>query len=179
MNSTSRRLIPRLLMLATCVGAGSGLADCGRKPSPPVITAKVIDDIKADEVDWNADYRSGDPAKVVAHFAPHAIVMAPNLAPVEGTPAIRALFDQAYQDPHFLFSFTSDKVDVAASGDIAAARGVWTETRTDPKSGQPVKIGGAYVTVYKPQPGGRWMAVWDIATPTPPPQTPKVPSPTP
>jgi ketosteroid isomerase-like protein len=159
------------LSLVMAAGAGAALTACQPRPGPAVITAQVIDDIKADEVDWNADYRSGDPARVVAHFAPHALIMTPDAAPVQGTEAIKALFDQAYQDPHFLFGLTSDKVDVAASGDLAAARGVWSETRTDPRSGQLIKTQGAYIMVYKPQPGGKWRVIWESLTPTPPPST--------
>ncbi len=146
-----------------------GLAGCGRNRPPPVITAKVIDAIKADEVHWNADYRSGDPGKVAAHYAPHATLMMPGVAPVVGAPAIKAALDQAYQDPHFGVTFSSDKVDVAKSGDLAAARGSWRQTTTDPASKQPVTTSGYYITVYKPQPDGKWLAIWDILTPAPPP----------
>jgi len=146
-----------------------GVAGCDRSRTPPVITAKIIDAIKADEVHWNADYRSGDPAKVAAHYAPHATLMMPGVAPLVGSPAIKAALDQAYQDPHFGVTFSSDKVDVAKSGDIATARGSWRQTTTDPASKQPVTTSGYYVTVYKPQPDGRWLAIWDILTPAPPP----------
>lgn len=154
--------------------AALGLGACEKSP-PPVITAKILDAIKADEVHWNADYRSGDPAKVVSHYAPHATVMMPGGPPLVGTPAIKAAMDQAYQDPHFGVSFASDKVDVAKSGDIAASRGAWRQTTTDPKTQQIVVTTGYFVTVYKPQSDGRWLAVWDILTPAPTPDLPGAP----
>ena len=145
------------------------LAACDRHREHPVITSKIVDAIKVDEVHWNADYRSGDPGKVAAHYAPDATLMMPGAPPIVGVAAIKAVVEQAYQDPHFGVSFASDKVDVAKSGDIAASRGSWRQTTTDPKTKQPVVATGYFVTVYKPQPNGRWLAVWDILTPAPTP----------
>ena len=48
------------------------LAACGTKAPPigaAVDTAKIVDAIKADEVHWNTDYKSGDAAAVTAHTA--------------------------------------------------------------------------------------------------------------
>jgi uncharacterized protein (TIGR02246 family) len=167
--------------LAICLGplllgfAAFDLGACEQSRPAPVITSKIIDAIKADEVHWNVDYRSGDPAKVVSHYAPHATVMMPGGPPLVGTPAIKAAMDQAYQDPHFGVSFASDKVDVAKSGDIAASRGAWRQTSTDPKTKQVTVATGYFVTVYKPQPDGRWLAIWDILTPAPTPDLPGAP----
>jgi ketosteroid isomerase-like protein len=82
-----------------------------------------------------------------------------------GTAAIKAGLEQALSDKAFTLTFASDKVDVSAAGDMAAARGSYTETATDPKSKAVVTGKGSYVTVYKPQPDGVWKAVWDINTP--------------
>ena len=65
-------------------------------------------------------------------------------------------------------TFSSDRVRVAASGDLAVAHGAYKETTTDPRTGSPVTTIGSYVTVYKPDASGVWRAVWDISTPAGP-----------
>jgi ketosteroid isomerase-like protein len=138
----------------------------------PVDTARIVDAIKTDEVHWNSDYKSGDAGVVAAHYATNATLMIPGAAPLVGAAAIKAGLEQALSDKAFRLSFASDKVDVAASGDLAAARGSYTETATDPKTSEVVTDKGSYVTIYKPQPDGAWKAVWDINTPGAPPARP-------
>jgi ketosteroid isomerase-like protein len=135
------------------------------RAKPVVDTAKIVDAIKTDEVHWNSDYKRGDAAVLAAHYAPHATLMIPGGAPMVGTAAIKAGLEKALSDSAFTITFASDKVDVAASGDLAAARGSYTETSTDPRTKAVVTGRGSYVTVYKPEPDGVWRAIWDINTP--------------
>ncbi|HXV01865.1 MAG TPA: nuclear transport factor 2 family protein [Caulobacteraceae bacterium] len=154
-------------MRAVILLAGfAALAACApRADKPKFNAAGVVDAIRADEVRWNADWKSGDAGKIAAHYAPDAVVMDTGEAPVSGIEAIRAAVQKTIDDQAFSLTFSSDKVDVAASGDLAASKGVFTETATDPTSKAVSKVTGTFVTVYKPQPGGGWKAVWDIATP--------------
>jgi ketosteroid isomerase-like protein len=148
-----------LLVLAGCGPAGGAK---GR-----VDTAKIVDSIKTDEVHWNADYRAGDAAKIVAHYAPHATLMMPGATPAQGPDAIGAVVGKMMAAPGFALSFASDKVDVAASGDLAVTRGHYKLTTNDAKTGAPSDETGVYVTVYKPRPDGTWKATWDIIAPGP------------
>ena len=140
------------------------LAGCGSGGRSAVDTAKIVDSIKSDEVRWNADYKSGDAAKVAAHYAADAVAMSPGEATAVGAAAIKAADEQGFADPKYALTFASDKVDVAASGDLAVAHGTYRETTTDPKTGAAVTASGNYVTVYKPGADGVWKAVWDINT---------------
>ena len=159
----------KALPLAAFLPALALLAACGQPAAParPVDTAKIIDAIKTDEVHWNADYKSGDPAKIAAHYAPRATLMLAGAPTAVGTAAIETMLKQATGDPGFTLTFASDKVDVAASGDLAASRGTYKQTSTDPKTKTVVTETGTFVTVYKPRPDGAWKAIWDIATPGP------------
>ena len=153
-------------LFVTCVALALGA--CGAKSPPataPVDTARIVDAIKTDEVHWNSDYKSGDVGVLAGHYAPGATLMAPGAAPMVGTAAIKAGLAQAVSDKAFTLTFASDKVDVAASGDLAAARGSYSQTATDPKTKAVVTEKGSYVTVYRPQADGAWKAVWDINTP--------------
>ncbi len=152
------------------IGVLAVLAGCGPAgaPSrPKVETARIVDAIKTDEVHWNADYKSGDAAKIAAHYSPNGKLMVPDAVPAIGASAIEAALKPVMDDPGFTLIFASDKVDVAASGDLAAARGTYKMTRTDPKTKAIVTETGNYITVYMPRPDGTWKAVWDINTPGP------------
>jgi uncharacterized protein (TIGR02246 family) len=150
------------------LGALSAAACAPRADKPAFNAARAVDAIRTGEVNWNADWKSGDAGKIAAHFAPDAVVMLPDSAPTTGLEAIRTLAQKNMDDPGFTFAFSSDKVDVATSGDLAVSRGSFTETSTDPDTKKPAAVTGSFVTVYKPEADGTWKAVWDIATPGPP-----------
>jgi ketosteroid isomerase-like protein len=154
------------LLLATATMLAACSASPLDRPSPN--GAKIVDAIKTDEVHWNNDWQSGDAAKIAAHYAPTAVVMMGGAAPLSGTAAIRPAIASLVGDTGHDFSFGSDVVDVAASGDLAVARGSYTEKRTDPKTNTVVIDRGTYVTVYKPGPDGLWKAIWNITAPGPP-----------
>ena len=63
--------------------------------------------------------------------------------------------------------FSSDKIDAASSGDMAYARGKFTEKYTDKKTGKVMTASGSYITVYKKQDDGSWKAVADFASADP------------
>jgi uncharacterized protein (TIGR02246 family) len=149
-----------------CLAVASLTVACTRGADGPKFNAaRAIDAIRAGEVKWNADWKSGDPGRVVAHYAADSVLMAPGQAPMAGLEAIRAGAQKSMDDPGFSLAFTSEKVDVARSGDLAVSRGTFRETATDPASKARVEATGTFVTVYKPEPDGNWKAVWDIATP--------------
>ncbi len=164
MNFASARLGLSLLTIAAIAGGCVPKVGGAR---PQINAAKVVDAIKTDEVHWNEDWKNGDAAKLAAHFAPKAMVMMPGAAPIQGQDAIKQATQQAIGDPAFTFTFASEKVDVAGSGDLAVSRGAFTETTTDPKTKAVITTKGSFVTVYKPGPDGVWRATWDIATPGP------------
>ena len=152
----NRALLPALsaaVLLAACHGS-----------KPAFNAARAVDAIRAGEVQWNLDWKSGDAGKVTAHYAAEATVMDPGAAPAKGVEAIRASVQKAMDDPGFTVTFSSDKVDVASAGDIAVSRGTFRLTATDPATKTVQPAAGTFVTVYRPQPDGSWKATWDIAT---------------
>jgi ketosteroid isomerase-like protein len=70
-------------------------------------------------------------------------------------------------DPALRVDFASDRVIVAASGDLASSRGHYTMTYTDPVTKQPKTEKGNYLTVYRKGADGSWKAVEDFTTPGP------------
>ena len=123
--------------------------------------------IKADEKKFNADFKSKDLEALLSHYANDAYFVAPGVKPANGSKDIRKAYADGTSDPNFAISFASDKIDVSGSGDMAYARGRFTEKYTDPKTQKPMTDSGSYLTVYKKQSDGGWKVVEDFAAADP------------
>jgi uncharacterized protein (TIGR02246 family) len=123
--------------------------------------------IKADEKAWNDQFKSNDTEGLVGHYASDAFFIAPGVKSADGSTAIRKAYAAAATDKNFHIEFASDKIDVAASGDLAYARGHFSEKYTDPSTGKVMQDSGSYITVYKKQDDGSWKAVEDFAAADP------------
>lgn len=135
-----------------------------------VDTGAVADQIKGGEKRWNDWFhdKAGRNAEAISQFyTDDAFFMAPGVKGTDGVGEIKKAYADALKDPNFDVSFAADKVDVASSGDLAASRGHFTETYTDPKTKQLASVSGSYVTVYQKQPDGSWKAAEDFAAANP------------
>jgi uncharacterized protein (TIGR02246 family) len=154
------------------IGFAMGLAviaaGCTRSAqSPGAGAGSVTQAVKADEKKWNDDFKSKDLEALLGHYADDAYFVAPGVKPASGSMAIRKVYADGTSDPNFAISFASDKVDAAGSGDLAYARGRFTEKYTDPKTQKVMTDSGSYLTVYKKQADGSWKAVEDFAAADP------------
>ena len=128
----------------------------------------VSDAIKADETKWNAQFKAKDFDGLIAHYASDAYFVAPGTPPASGSTEIRKVYATALADPNFAVTFANDKID--SSGDLAYARGHFSEKYTDPKTGQLMAGEGTYVTIYKKQADGSWKVVEDVTAAGAPPK---------
>ena len=112
--------------------------------------------IQADEKKWNEQFKAKDTEGLVGHYADDAYFAGPGMDPADGSTAIRKTYAAAATDQNFSVHFASDKIDVANSGDLAYARGHFTENHTDPKTSKVMTTSGSYVTIYKKQQDGSW-----------------------
>ncbi len=164
--STSRT---RGFLVAFAV-ALTGLAACSQSATQAPAAADTAADsaaIKANEIQWNQDYKARVVEPIALHYAHDGVLMIPGQAPAAGQDAIRAALADAMTDPKFTLSFTTDKVAVAASGDLAYTMGKYAATETNPKTHAVDHQSGGYVTVYRKATNGDWKAVADISTPGP------------
>ncbi len=143
------------------------LAGCSQ-PAPDTreADAKALRDL---ETQWNQEYVSKDPGKLVAHYADNAVLMAPGMPASSGKEAIRKTLMDMVGDPALSLKFQANRVEVAKSGDLAYTQGSYTMTVTDPHTKQVMNDHGSYVTTYAKQADGSWKAVADIATSEVPP----------
>jgi uncharacterized protein (TIGR02246 family) len=150
---------------AAVLMASSG--GCAKYQESKIDPAAIKDAIKADEKKWNDQIKSKDLEGSLSHYAEDAYFVAPGVKPANGATEVRKAYADGMSDPAFEISFASDKIDVAGSGDLAYARGRFSEKYTDPKTKQVMTDSGSYVTVYKKQADGSWKAVEDFAAADP------------
>lgn len=155
----------RTFVALTAVAALAMLSGCAKAPDGKADAGAVKDSIKADEKAWNAQFKAKDNEALVGHYADDAYFVAPGVKPADGSTAIRKVYADASTDAAFSIQFASDKID--ASGDLAYARGHFSEKYTDPKTGKVMTNSGSYITVYKKQSDGSWKAVEDFAVADP------------
>lgn len=155
-----------MALLATAAALSLGAcakANDGASASPD--SAKQA--IQADQAKWNQEFKAKNTEAMVDHYADDAYFIAPGVAGTEGSTPIRQIYADASTDPAFDVQLNVGKVDVAKSGDLAYARGTFTEKYTDKKTGKVMTGSGSYLTVYKKQDDGSWKAVEDFAAADP------------
>jgi len=119
--------------------------------------------IKANEVQWNADFASHNIDKVASHYADDAVLIMSEQPSVSGKAAIAASMKPMVSDSATTLKFQPTRVEVSNAGDMGYTVGTYTLTVKDP-TGKTVEDHGSYVTTYKKQADGTWKAVVDSAT---------------
>jgi len=130
--------------------------------------------LKANEVQWNADFASHNIDKVASHYADDAVLIMSEQSSVSGKAAIAASMKPMVSDLATTLKFQPTRVEVSSAGDMGYTEGTYTLTVKDLQTGKTVDDHGSYVTTYKKEADGTWKAVVDSATSEVP-----VPSPAP
>ena len=80
--------------------------------------------------------------------------------PVVGKDAIRAALKEQWDNPEFHLTWSPDEAYPMPNGRMGYTRGHWVLTSKDEK-GNPYKLTGQYLTVWKRNKQGEWKVVWD------------------
>ena len=100
------------------------LIGCNRAPN---VNIRVEEDtIRKLEADWTVLNQTRNVEKIMEMYAPDAIIMAPGQIVATGLETIRKQFESMFADTSMLwdtFTWTSEKVGVSASGDLAYVSG--------------------------------------------------------
>lgn len=152
----------RFLSLGLILILIAGLAGCARQPEQPAVNAAAEEaDIRATDRQWLASVQTRDPDKAASFWSDDATIYPPNAAPIVGKQAIRAYVAGAFASPDFSITWTTDKVVVARSGDLAYSTGAdQFKYRTPDNTVVTEKTHG--VVVWKKQANGSWKALIDI-----------------
>jgi ketosteroid isomerase-like protein len=134
------------------------------KPAGKVDTAADEAAIRAKETAWMADYNKHDANGLAAQYEDDAALAGAGAPLMTDSAARKAFLTGFASDPALKVDFASDRIIVAASGELASSRGHYTMTFTDPATKQPRTEIGSYLTVYRKQADGSWKAVEDFTT---------------
>jgi uncharacterized protein (TIGR02246 family) len=160
----SALLGPAVLLLSA---GGCGRADhrggAATNREPDIVAIKAA--IQADQDKWNEEYhaRPKNAEALAAHYAPDAYIVPAGMNPLSGQLNIGPLFAALARDADFDMSFAPDRIEVAASGDLALARGRFSDRYTDPKTNSVKSEMGTYINVYKKQADGSWKVIEDFS----------------
>ncbi len=156
--------IHTFIALAGAAAIALTASGCNKVAGPGASDAGAVKDaIKADEKKWNDDFKAKNLEALAGHYADDTFFIAPGVKAADGATEVRKVYAEGLADKNFEISFASDKIDAAASGDLAYSRGHFSEKYTDPTSGKVMSHSGSYITVYKKQQDGSWKAVEDFA----------------
>jgi uncharacterized protein (TIGR02246 family) len=135
----------------------------GCRQKSPVDTRAETDAIRNVDAQWTAASKAGDIDKLVLLYAPDAAVVTSDAKIYVGHQAIRQSLQSWLADTveFGTSSGTIDTVEVAASGDLAYARGSGRFSRNTPRG--LVECSEQWVAVYRKM-DGRWKIIVDIIT---------------
>jgi ketosteroid isomerase-like protein len=118
--------------------------------------------------DWSDQAASGNMEAVMAGWADDAVMMAPDLPPLEGKAAIRQHVEAAMQVTGVTIRWEPRNVHVASSGDVAYMIEQNVTTAND-SAGNVITTHGKVVTVWRKDETGAWKNVVDMWNTAPPP----------
>lgn len=130
-------------------------------------------DVAADEMavkeiskNWLNMERNHDIDGIVEIFADDAVIYSRNGEPLKGKEAIRQNYlEERQKNPNLEGDWTTERVDVASSGDLAVEYGKFKVKNAGPDGKGSDE--GNFVTVYK-KINGKWKVVSDIGASTKP-----------
>ncbi|MCU1307768.1 MAG: hypothetical protein JWN45_2463 [Acidobacteriaceae bacterium] len=156
------------LILAALLSGCAQPAPSESKSSAPakVDLAEAEAAVRAADAQWLAAAKSRDTEKTVAFWADDASIMMPGAPPVTGKKAIKDYVAGAFASPEFSISWTTDKVVVSDSGDMAYSTGEDQITFKGPGN-KVVTQKNNGVAIWKKQADGSWKVAIDIATAEP------------
>src|SRR5438045_791281 len=134
-----------MLRYGVLVGCVCLLAGCS--PSAPDTHDADVKAIKDTELAWMRDASSKDIEKWVSYYSDDGSILMPNAPAITGKDNMRAALKPIMSDPNFALQFSSTRVDVAKSGDLAYSQGTYSMAMTDPKTHAPATDRGKYLTV--------------------------------
>ena len=136
---------------------------CSPQPAPPAPDTRAADEaaVRAASAEWAKVAAAKDLEKTLSYYTDDATMFPFNAPAVTGADARRALWTQLLAAPELVFSNAATTVEAAKSGDLAYETGTFDESFKD-ASGNPVKVSGKYVVVWKKQANGQWKAAVDI-----------------
>lgn len=147
--------------------AALALAGCTAGEMAPAVDLEAeAEAIEARSATWMRAVQARDAAAVAALFAPDGEILQQGQAPIMGPAAVEGAVEEEWTAyPDFTVSWTTNRVEVADSGDLAYERGSWTADPDGP--GDEPEEHGEYVTIWRKM-DGEWVVAFDAGVSTDP-----------
>jgi len=160
--------IKHLLLLAPVVVLIFALIGCQQPApqAPPDTRAADETAIRTAEADMAKAVAALDPAKAASFYIDDVVVMSPDAPVVHGRENMQKYFETWMKEKPEV-SFSTVKVEVARSGDLAYSWGTGKVKAKD-KKGKVAETTSKYVSVWKKQTDGGWKIAIDTMIPDPP-----------
>lgn len=110
-----------------------------------------------------------DAERAASFYSADALFVTSGRLPAEGREAVQRVLEEDFRAPGFKLDLAVDRVEVAASGDMAVVRGTFRVRFSPSGEGTAVEVGGAYLQVLRRSAEQQWRVAIDISTPTPTP----------
>ena len=148
-----------LLLISTCLL----LVACSQNSVTPAGSREAdVNSLRAAQQAAIQAFASKSADRMVSAYATDASLMFTNSPILRGEDLKTAIRSLA-ADPNFSMQFTTDKVEVAKSGEIGYTRGSYTMTMSDPTAKKTLCEKGKYVSIYAKQADGSWKMIEDIS----------------
>ncbi len=135
-------------------------------PAPTVDLAAEDQAVRAVSMRWLELEKARDAAGIAALFVSDGMLIREKMAPVVGQAAIQThIAGNHAENPSAAPHWATDRVEIAASGDLAVEHGTWSETGMGADGTGSDE--GKYMTLYR-KVNGMWMVVTDVALSTKP-----------
>jgi uncharacterized protein (TIGR02246 family) len=156
----------RRLLVSPLIFIALSAAACAPPAAAPVDLAAEEQAVRAVSMQWLELQRARDMAAIAALFTDDGKLFREHNEPAVGPAAIEAYLtrDQA-ENPNSVANWTTDRVEVAATADLAVEYGTWSDTGLGPNGTEQDQ--GRYVTVYR-KVNGAWKVAADISLSTKP-----------
>ena len=146
----------------------SALIAIGLAVIAPAAPSQTKDEqaIRALSMQWQQDVAAQNVDKIIALYAPDAIVMMSHTQPARGTTAIRGQWVEAVKTPGLKLQWTPTRIE-RVSPTVATEYGTYTESYTTPEGTG--TDAGNYVTIWR-KINGQWRVALDApvtSTPLP------------
>ena len=140
-------------------------AGCGAQHNVNLSTEEAA--IRRTDAGWLAAASAHDLDRTVPFWADDATILTPGSPAIVGKDAIRKYVSSAFATPGFSITWTTEKVEVSDSGDLAYSSGTDRISLNTP-DGKSVTEENRAVAIWKKQPDGSWKCVMDVMTPAAP-----------
>jgi uncharacterized protein (TIGR02246 family) len=138
------------------------LAGCAKKTARPTVNLAAEEaEVRATDTRWQEAVKARDAERAAAFWADDATIYPPNAAAITGKDAIHAYVAGAFASPDFSITWTTDKVEVAKSGDMAYSTGSDRLTYRG-EGNKVISEKNRGIVVWKKQANGLWKAEIDI-----------------